>query len=162
MARSKCSNPVKSRDELLELIGLSLIDDIAQELQSDKWVIKLKLGVIFKLVLSSLIDCERISLQVMETHYNSPQFKTMEASAIGKTSHSSLRNRLVSIDVRFFERIYCQSMKIPSSQYDKKQLNDYNIKRYDSTMIAVNCYQRLKHFFSDKNQQDSLLILPNA
>ena len=42
-------------DELLELIGLSLIDDIAQELQSDKWVIKLKSGVIFKLILYSLI-----------------------------------------------------------------------------------------------------------
>jgi len=124
-------------DDLLELIGLSLIDDIAQELQSDKWVIKLKSGVIFKLILYSLLDSERISLRVMETHYNSPQFKAMEASAIGKTSHSSLRDRLVNIDVRFFERIYSQSMKVLSSQYDEKQLKGYNIKRYDSTMIAV-------------------------
>lgn len=47
-------------DNLLGLIGLSLIDDIAQELQSDKWVIKLKSGVIIKLTLYSLLEVKRI------------------------------------------------------------------------------------------------------
>lgn len=41
-------------DNLLGLIGLSLIDDSAQELQSDKWVIKLKSGMIIKLILYGL------------------------------------------------------------------------------------------------------------
>lgn len=124
-------------DDLLSLIGLSAIDDIAKALESDKWVIKLTSGVVFKLILYSLLDSERISLRVMETHYNSPQFKAMEASAIGKTRHSSLRDRLVTIDVRFFERIYSQSMQVLSREYDEKQLKGYNIKRYDSTMISV-------------------------
>lgn len=128
---------VVSVDDLLSLIGGSVLDDIVNELQSDKWVSKLKTGTVFKLILYSILDSERISLRVMETNYNSPMFKALEACAIGETSHSSLRDRLVNIDVRFFERLYDQSMQVLSSHYDSKQLEGYNIKRYDSTMIAV-------------------------
>lgn len=127
-------------DELLDLIGLSLLDDIVVELESDKWVAKLRTVVIFKLILYSLLDSERLSLRVMETNYNSPLFKALEASAIGETAHSSLKDRLIAIDVRFFERVYDQVINVLSRHYDEKQLDGYNIKRYDSTMIKVFSY----------------------
>lgn len=97
---------VVSVDDLLDLIGISMLDDIVTELQADKWVSKLKTGTVFKLIMYSVLDSERVSLRVMETNYNSPMFKALEASAIGETTHSSIKNRLVSIDVRFFERLY--------------------------------------------------------
>ena len=98
-------------DELLELIGLSMLDDLANELESDKWVSKLNSSLVFKLILYSLLDSERLSLRVMEANYKSPLFKALEASAIGETAHSSLKDRLVRIDIRFFERLYEQSIK---------------------------------------------------
>lgn len=124
-------------NDLLELIGMSLIDDIVNELQSDKWVPKLKTGSMFKLIMYSILDSERLSLRVMETNYNSPMFKALESTALGETSHSSIRDRLVKIDVRFFERMYDQTLNVLNQHYDAPQLNHYNIKRYDSTMIAV-------------------------
>jgi len=131
-------NGVKA-EELLALLGDSLLQDVARELGSDKWVIKLKTVTVFKLVLYSLLDSERISLRTMADQYLSVPFQTLEQSVIGQTTaHSSIRDRLVNIDVRFFERIYEQSLTLLSAHYGSKQLSGgYNIKRYDSTMIAV-------------------------
>lgn len=83
----------------------------------------------------SILDSERISLRVMETNYNSPMFKALEACAIGETSHSSLRDRLVNIDVRFFERLYDQSMQVLSSHYAHLYLVSYQVKQ--ETFIKV-------------------------
>jgi hypothetical protein len=125
--------------ELVALLGDNLLEDLAKSLQADKWVIKLKTATVFKLVLYSLLDSERISLRTMADQFTSIPFQTLEQSIIGQsTAHSSLRDRLINIDVRFFERIYDKAFALLSAQYGSKQLTGtYNIKRYDSTMIAV-------------------------
>jgi transposase len=75
----------------------------------------------------------------MADQFTSIPFQTLEQSILGQsTAHSSLRDRLINIDVRFFERIYDKAFALLSAQYGSKQLTGgYNIKRYDSTMIAV-------------------------
>jgi hypothetical protein len=125
--------------ELVALLGDNLLEDLAKSLQADKWVIKLKTATVFKLVLYSLLDSERISLRTMADQFTSIPFQTLEQSILGQsTAHSSLRDRLINIDVRFFERIYDKAFALLSAQYGSKQLTGaYNIKRYDSTMIAV-------------------------
>jgi hypothetical protein len=125
--------------ELVALLGDNLLEDLAKSLQADKWVIKLKTATVFKLVLYSLLDSERISLRTMADQFTSIPFQTLEQSILGQsTAHSSLRDRLINIDVRFFERIYDNAFALLSAQYGSKQLTGtYNIKRYDSTMIAV-------------------------
>jgi hypothetical protein len=125
--------------ELVALLGDNLLEDLAKSLQADKWVIKLKTTTVFKLVLYSLLDSERISLRTMADQFTSIPFQTLEQSILGQsTAHSSLRDRLINIDVRFFERIYDKAFALLSAQYGSKQLTGtYNIKRYDSTMIAV-------------------------
>ena len=125
--------------ELVALLGDNLLEDLAKSLQADKWVIKLKTATVFKLVLYSLLDSERISLRTMADQFTSMPFQTLEQSILGQsTAHSSLRDRLINIDVRFFERIYDKAFALLSAQYGSKQLTGtYNIKRYDSTMIAV-------------------------
>jgi len=125
--------------ELVALLGDNLLEDLAKSLQADKWVIKLKTATVFKLVLYSLLDSERISLRTMADQFTSIPFQTLEQSIVGQsTAHSSLRDRLINIDVRFFERIYDKAFALLSAQYGSKQLTGaYNIKRYDSTMIAV-------------------------
>ena len=125
--------------ELVALLGDNLLEDLAKSLQADKWVIKLKTATVFKLVLYSLLDSERISLRTMADQFTSIPFQTLEQSILGQsTAHSSLRDRLINIDVRFFERIYDKAFALLSAQYGSKQLTGtYNLKRYDSTMIAV-------------------------
>lgn len=124
-------------DELLELIGMSCIEDIVLELQADKWVAKLKAAIVFKLVVYSLLDTERISLRGMEENFSTPVFKALEQAAVGETAHNSIRDRLVTIDVRVFEKLYGKVRKELAKHFDDRQLSRYNIKRYDSTMIAV-------------------------
>lgn len=128
-----------SAEALVKLLDSSILEDLVQSLESDKWVIKLKTVTVFKLVLYSLLDSERISLRTMADQYTSIPFQTLEQSVIGQvTAHSSIRDRLLNIDVRFFERVYEQSLGLLHTHYGSKELTgSYNIKRYDSTMIAV-------------------------
>jgi Transposase DDE domain len=125
--------------ELLEIVGDSVIKDLVRRFDADKWVIKLETQTVFKLILYSLLDSERISLRTMAENYNSVPFSILEQSTIGKkTAHSSIRDRLVNINVSFFKHLYEHSQTKLLEQYSGKQLiAGYNIKRYDSTMIAV-------------------------
>lgn len=125
--------------DLLSLLGESLLKDLVKELNADKWVIKLETVTVFKLVLYSLLDSERISLRTMADQYSSVPFELLEQSVVGKTTaHSSIRDRLIAIDVRFFEHLYEKTLGLLSTHYGHNELSGgYNIKRYDSTMIAV-------------------------
>lgn len=125
--------------DLMGILGESLLKDLVRELQADKWVIKLKTATVFKLILYSMLDSERLSLRTMSDQYTSVPFQTLEQSVVGQsTAHSSIRDRLMSINVLFFSRIYEHCLSMLSAHYGNKLLSGtYNIKRYDSTMIAV-------------------------
>lgn len=124
--------------ELLGLLKQADISSLVDELQADKWVIKLKTGTVFQLILYSLLESERISLRGMQQNYVSALFKAVEHLAVdAHTSHSSIRDRLVNINVTFFERLYERVCGLLEEHYGEKELRSYHIKRYDSTMIAV-------------------------
>lgn len=126
-------------DDLLQILGESFLQELVRDLQADKWVIKLKTATVFKLVLYSMLDSERLSLRTMSDQYTSVPFQILEQSIVGQsTAHSSIRDRLIQIDVRFFSRIYERCLSMLSVHYGSNHLSGvYNIKRYDSTMIAV-------------------------
>lgn len=124
--------------ELLDLIGQDYLSSLAQELESDKWVIKLKTKTIFNLLIYSLLESNRVSLRGMEANYSSAIFQAIEHLAVGDTTaHSSIRDRLTQIDSSYFERVYNRVYQMVSSHYDQSALSKYNIKRYDSTMIHI-------------------------
>lgn len=125
--------------ELLSLLGDSILQDLCRRFDADKWVIKLQTVTVFKLVLYSILDSERLSLRTMAEQYASVPFQLLEESIIGQeTAHSSIRDRLINIEVRFFEHLYEHTRKLLSAHYGQKELSgQYNVKRYDSTMIGV-------------------------
>lgn len=124
--------------ELLDLIGQDYLSALAQELQSDKWVIKLKTKTVFNLLIYSLLESNRVSLRGMEANYSSAIFQAIEHLAVeDTTAHSSIRDRLTQIDSSYFERVYNRVYQMVSSHYDQSALSKYNIKRYDSTMIHI-------------------------
>lgn len=126
-------------DQLLCLLGDSLLVDLSRQVQADKWVIKLETVTVFKLILYSILDSERLSLRVMAEQFSSVPFQLLEQSIVGqKTAHSSIRDRLVNIKVLFFERLYERTRGLLAAEYSQNELSGaYNLKRYDSTMISV-------------------------
>jgi hypothetical protein len=127
-----------SVDDLMKIIGDDLLTRLTRELRADKGVIKLTTSSVFKLIMYSVLDSERLSLRVMEENYVAPAYKAFCPSTLGmSTAHSSLRDRLIAIDIEFFEKVHEQVSKSLQAHYTLTQLAHYNIKRYDSTMISV-------------------------
>ncbi|MFK8104697.1 MAG: IS4 family transposase [Saprospiraceae bacterium] len=138
MARKKVIQPKKVRvEELMKLIPNSLLEELALEMEADKWVPKLKAKQIFLLIMYTLLEGDRISLRYMEEIYNSPDFKDLIGLELSDTAYSSIRDRLISLDSSYFEKIYEHLYQGIHKHYDEPELGKYNIKRYDSTMIAV-------------------------
>jgi hypothetical protein len=55
---------------LIELIPLSLFEEIGVETNVDNQVKKLNGDIVFKLILFSMLDTDKLSLRVMETFYH--------------------------------------------------------------------------------------------
>lgn len=140
MKKSKIIAPQQvEAGTLLSLLGDSALKNLSKELNSDKWVIKLDTVTVFKLVLYSILESERLSLRTMADNYVSVPFQVLEQSVVGEgTAHSSIRDRLVKIDVRFFEKTYDRTRQLLREHYGEGELSkQYDLKRYDSTMIGV-------------------------
>ena len=131
--------------DLLSLVGHEDLKHISRMVEADKWVPKLKATNVFGLLLYSLLDSERMSFRVMADNYNSATFKVLLSRGLGDkdelltdfTAHSSLSDRLKTIKVDFFKQVYEKVYRDVAKLYGDKGLKRYNIKRYDSTMIAV-------------------------
>lgn len=127
-----------SVNDLLNLLPNSLIEELSTELKADKWVKKLKAGVLFKLVLYSLLNSERFSLRVMESNAKDPFFKALApAFEADDVTWTGIRDRLIHLKVDFARRLYEHTYGEVSRLYDNKTLESYHVQRYDSTMIAT-------------------------
>ena len=124
--------------ELLAMIPTAMLEELAQELAVDKWVKKLKAEGVFKLVLYSLLQSERLSLRVIEANSRDPYFKALyPAFEADKATWVGLRNRLIRLDLRYCRRLYESVYERALALYGEKALDGYHLKRYDSTMIAT-------------------------
>ena len=131
------SNSV-SVSELLTLIPDELIEELAEELSVDKWVRTLKASYLFKLIMFSLLNSERISLRIMEENFQDPIFRLFApAIAADKVTWVGIRERLIKVKSAFFQRLYEEVYKQVGQLYSNKELGKYHIRRYDSTMIAT-------------------------
>lgn len=124
--------------ELLSLVPEELIKEFAKEVAVDKWVKKLKAGYLFKLVLFSLLNSERLSLRIMEDNAKDPLFEALAPSLeVDNVGWTGIRDRLMNVNSVFFQKLYESVYKKADELYGKKRLAGYHIKRYDSTMIAT-------------------------
>lgn len=126
-----------SADELLSLIGESAFERIIEELHADKWVIKFKTMTVFKLIVYSLLEHERLSLRVMSESYGSPIFQAMLGDESNEMSYTAVRARLMNVKSDFFKQALESVSSLLNEHYSDKSLESYHIKRYDSTMLAT-------------------------
>lgn len=124
--------------DLIGLIPDEYIEKIGQELEVDKWTKKITAQLLFKLLLFGLFSSERISLRVMEENFKDPHFQALvPALEIGKIRWTGIRDRLINVNADFFHQIYEFLYKEIETKFGDQEILGFNLKRYDSTMIAT-------------------------
>jgi hypothetical protein len=123
--------------DLLALIPESLHSELIATYSVDKWVQKLKGNMLFKLVLYSILNSDSLSLRTMAENHRTPWFRAVAYHSIDHIAHTSIRARLMSIPISYFEKLYEHVYAQLAEHYTSSQLKRYHIKRYDSTMVCV-------------------------
>lgn len=136
MAKRSLSSGVHV-SKLLELLPRSLFEELAEEFAADKWVKKLKAEAIFKLVLFTLLDSERMSLRILESNTRDPYFRSLHPVLSEHVRWTGIRDRLIHLPVAYCERLYETVYTQVEALYNEKTLEKYHLRRYDSTMIAT-------------------------
>ena len=127
-----------SLKDLLGFIPESFFDEIAAETKVDFQVKKLNGKVMFNLIMTGLLDSERISLRVMEQIYSSQKFKIISGISVKEeTKHSSIGDRISSISSNYFEELFIKCVEIFDSKFPNKETEKYTIERFDSTMVSL-------------------------
>lgn len=129
---------LKKRD-VKELIGSfpkNLLADLGEQTNIDKNVSRLYGDRMFKLLLFSMLRSDRVSTRVMEYFYSTPFFNALSGKGGHTTRHSSIADRLSTMNPEYFQRLFEWSVghfgkQLPGAGLLKK------IKRFDSTMVAI-------------------------
>lgn len=126
-----------SAESLLKLIPEELLEQLSAETLVDYQVKKLKGCVLFKLLLYSILKTDKISQRVIEHFFNSRQFQFLAGFEVKKsTKHTSLSDRLASIEVSFFEQLHNYVVNELRAKYKVEVPNAQKIVRFDSTTVS--------------------------
>ncbi|MCX6207981.1 MAG: IS4 family transposase [Bacteroidetes bacterium] len=120
---------------LLELIPLTLLEKLSLETNVNNQVKKLQGDIVFKLILFSMLSTDKLSLRVMETFLSSAKF-TSQLNVDTKVSDckfNSIRDRICTIDVSFFEKLYEEIFKI----YNHQLKEENALSKVDSTYVSL-------------------------
>ena len=122
-------------DKLLSLIPDELLTQLALETRVDHYSKKLQGEVIFKLMLHCIISHKNNSLRTMESAYESMVFQLLNQKyQRNGIRFSSISERLSSIEVSYFERLF-QSCVASYKDIIGKETD--NIIRFDSTIVSL-------------------------
>src|SRR5690606_15638897 len=91
---------------LLGLIDDDLLEKLAIETKVDHQVKKLNGSVVFKLILFSMLNSQKVSLRIMEGYLSSAAFRHFIDDDELTTRHSSIRDRICTINYRYFEQLF--------------------------------------------------------
>ena len=119
--------------ELIRLIPASVFQDLAIETKVDEQVKKLSGEIIFKLILFSMLNSEKVSLRVLETFINSAQFKAFAHYDIIDGKFNSIHDRICAIKADYFEQLFQRIFSI----YNKELGEQQALSKADSTYIAL-------------------------
>lgn len=120
---------------LLNLIPSHLFDSIGIETNVDNQVKKLKGEIVFKLILFSMLDTDKLSLRVMETFLSSSKFlsQLQVDESVSSCKFNSIRDRICTIKASYFERLFEGIFKI----YNSKLNEDKALSKVDSTCVSL-------------------------
>jgi hypothetical protein len=120
-------------NELLRLIPSNTFRDLAVETKVDAQVKKLSGEVMFKLILFSMLNSDKLSLRVMETFLHSARFKSFSHFDILDSRYNSIRDRICTINAVYFEKLFETVFGI----YNKELKEEKALSKTDSTYVAL-------------------------
>lgn len=123
--------------EILTLIPDELLSDLAAQTGVDKYVKKLDGRSVFQLFLYSFFMDDKLSLRSLSKSFGDSSFRILNGSALvdQKTAKSSISDRLRTIKVEYFAKIFEHLVE----RYQKvlpKDLKE-NVVRFDSTTLTL-------------------------
>ena len=95
-----------SVSKLIKMIPDELLENIAKDTTVDYQVKHLNATLMFKFFLFSILKSIRLSSRYMEFFYNSSEFKTFSGKGGHQTRHSSIADRMRTIDSKYFESVF--------------------------------------------------------
>ena len=123
--------------QLLSLIPDEDIRKIAKRTHVDYYTKILDGKSLLCLILYSLIECQRNSLRTMEDIFNSSSFKFLfNLDSSRRVRYNSISERLSKIEIDFFKKSYELIYNQFSQYYSEEEIENLNLIRVDSTMVA--------------------------
>lgn len=119
-------------DELLKLIPSNTFDDLSLETKVDFQVKKLTGETMFKLILFSMLNSERLSLRVMETFLSSAKFKSFSEQNLD-SKFNSIRDRICNINSDYFSKLFDTIF----TTYNKVLKEENSLSKADSTYVSI-------------------------
>lgn len=119
--------------QVLNLIPSNIFRDLAMETKVDHQVKLLSGELIFKLILFSMLNSDKLSLRVMEKYLESAQFRSFTGYDITIGKYNSIRDRICSINAAYFEQLFNKIFEIYSNHLNEASA----VTKVDSTYIAV-------------------------
>lgn len=120
-------------ESLLSLIPEDSLKSLALTTKVDHQVKKLHGHIIFKLLLFSMLNSNKLSLRVMESMLSSAQFKQFSQSDSVDAKFNSIRDRICTINSNFFKELFEEIFKI----YNKELKEEKALCKADSTYVSV-------------------------
>lgn len=115
--------------ELIRLIPEKFFEGLALETKVDHRVKKLSGEVIFKLVLFSLLNAEKLSLRVRESFLTLATFRSFAQAGEVESKYNSIHDRICTIDAACFEKLFAQVFTI----CNKQRREEIALAKADST-----------------------------
>jgi len=126
-----------SVEKLIKMIPEELLEEIGKKTNIDHQVKHLHGALMFKLFLYSILKSERLSTRLLEFFYNSSEFKAFTNKGGHETRHSSISDRLKSIDSKFFEQIFILFGDKLEKHFRSKNKKVSELLRFDSTIVSI-------------------------
>lgn len=128
---------IKSVKEIFEVFPSNLLDKLGEDTEIDKNVSRLYGELMFKLLIFASVRSDKLSTRILEEIYNGAAFKVFSGKGNHKTRHSSIADRLTTMNYEYFEQIFEWSVEQFSKMIPKGSRLFQKIKRFDSTMISI-------------------------
>lgn len=119
--------------DLIGLIPESTFRKLAVETKVDRQVKHLSGELIFKLVLFSMLNSNKLSLRVMETYLQSATFKSFSGYEIVLGKYNSIRDRICTINADYFEQLFKSIFLI----YNRELKEEKSLSIVDSTCVSL-------------------------
>lgn len=120
-------------EQLLDLIPKKKLEFLSTHTKVDHQVKKLHGAIVFKLILFSMLNSNRLSLRVMEAYLKSAHFKNFAGLDGLDAKYNSIRDRISTMDCTYFEKLF----ELIFKSYNKHLKEHSSISKVDSTFISI-------------------------